>query len=165
MNHLPSRWFTWNVKSYFLWKKMRMCSATNLLGALKVYLKLKGNGCTHRESNSLKIAFVPFWKGSNQNRKNVSPHNNCKGLSAIITKFQTGNHERNWRKIIQEIAQLQTLQRIINSSAADEQISCTWLKINMHVSNNKDEILQKYYKAQSPRDKKDLKLTLYETIF
>ena len=40
MNPLPSRGFTWNIKSYFLWKTMKkylwMSSAAVVLGALRV---------------------------------------------------------------------------------------------------------------------------------
>ena len=39
VNHLPSRWFTWKVKTYFLWKikkKFECCLQQSLLGALRV---------------------------------------------------------------------------------------------------------------------------------
>ena len=43
VNHLPSRWFTWNVKTSFLWKKKKknLLSAAVVIGVLRI--KLEGS--------------------------------------------------------------------------------------------------------------------------
>ena len=62
VNHLPGRWFTWNVKSYFLWKIitwLRMSSATILFGVLRIKFISQKYHCI--------IAPPKNWKFSDKN--------------------------------------------------------------------------------------------------
>ena len=53
VNQLPSRWFTWNAKPYFLWKKNWLLSVTILLSDLSLrkfclqYISFQWSCCLH----------------------------------------------------------------------------------------------------------------------
>ena len=58
MNRLPSRWFTWNAKSYFLWNKNQNSVCCSCDWGLNIVLKLP----TVRSAHEQRVAFR--WTGT-----------------------------------------------------------------------------------------------------
>ena len=58
VNPLPSRGFTWNIKSYFLWKTMKKCSRQSSAAVVTGALSLKQ---TVSSFPCLRYAGLPFW--------------------------------------------------------------------------------------------------------